>query len=299
MHRRLLAFLAACTALLISVPAFSAPVRIVDDTGQEVVLPRPAQRIIALAPHVTEVLFAAGADERVVGVVAYSDYPEEATRLPQVGGYTQLDLEAVAALRPDLVVGWAGGNRAASLDKLRALGVPIYLNDPHSLDDVARSLEAMGILAGTEAAARAAAEAFRARRAALAERYASRPPVRLFYQVWDRPLMTVNGQHLISDAIRLCGGENVFADLPQIAPTLSTEAVLLADPEVILASGMDQARPEWLDNWRNWKELLASRNDNLYFVPPQLLQRHTPRLLDGAERMCVFLEEARAKRPAG
>lgn len=285
-------------ALLCAAPLGAAELRLTDDSGHEVVLPRAAERIVSLAPHLTEVLFAAGAGDKVVGVVNYSDYPEAATRLPQVGSFNNVDLEAVARLRPDLVLAWSSGNRAVNLDKLRALGIPLFISEVRKLDDVAHSLETVGRLAGTEDTAKAAADAFRARRDALAARYRARPPVRMFYQIWDRPLMTINGEHLISDAIRLCGGENVFAGLPQLAPTIGVEAVLAANPEAVVASGMGEARPDWLDQWKNWSGLSAAQADNLYFIPPQLIQRHTPRLLDGAEQLCGFLEQARAKRTA-
>lgn len=287
---------------LIAAALFAAPTHaeivLQDDTGRSVRLAAPAQRIVSLAPHVTEVLFAAGVGDRVVGAVAYSDYPAAALKLPQVGGYSNVDMEALAALKPDLVIAWKSGNREANLAKLAALGIPVYLNEPRSLDHVARSLEAFGRLGGNEGAGRAAAQAFRARKAALAARYGARPAVRSFYQIWDKPLMTINGEHLISDALRLCGGENVFAALAPIAPTVGVESVLAADPEVIVASGMGEARPEWLDQWRRWPRLAATAAGNLYFVPPELIQRHTPRILDGAARVCEFLEEARAKRGA-
>ena len=281
------------------VPAAArAEIEIVDDTGRHLRLPAPAQRIVSLAPHVTELLFAAGAGNRVVGVVEYSDHPPAARGLPRVGGYSQLDLEAVAALAPDLVIGWHSGNRGAHLERLGALGIAVYLNEPRSLDDVARSLEQIGRLAGTSAVADAAAQDFRARRDALAARYRDRPPVRTFYQIWDQPLMTVNDRHLIADVIRLCGGRNVFGELPALAPRIGEEAVLAADPEAIVASGMGEARPEWLDRWARWPALAAVRAGNLFFVPPDLIQRHTPRILDGAERLCAHLETARARRPA-
>ena len=276
----------------------SAQIELTDDAGEHIVLAQPARRIVSLAPHVTEILFAAGAGEHVVGVVAYSDYPEAARALPQVGGYTQVDLEAIVGLRPDLVIGWRSGNRDAHLARLRAMGIPVYLNEPRSLDDVARSLEQFGRLAGSDAAARAAATAFRARHSALATRYAGQSPVRTFYQIWDRPLMTVNDEHLIADVIRLCGGSNVFGGLSQLAPTIGVEAVLAANPEAIVASGMGDARPEWLDQWARWPQLEATRRDNLFFIPPDLIQRHTPRILEGAARLCEQLETVRARRTA-
>ena len=293
--RPILALLA--TLLLGHAAPASAQIELTDDAGQRIVLAQPAQRIVSLAPHVTEILFAAGAGERVVGVVAYSDYPEAARALPQVGGYTQVDLEAIVGLRPDLVIGWRSGNRDAHLARLQAMGIPVYLNEPRSLDDVARSLEQFGRLAGSEDAAHAAATAFRARHAALAARYAGQPSVRTFYQIWDRPLMTVNDEHLIADVIRLCGGSNVFGSQTQLAPTIGVEAVLAANPEAIVASGMGDARPEWLDQWARWPQLEATLRDNLFFIPPDLIQRHTPRILDGAERLCAQLETARTRRP--
>ena len=285
------------TLLLGHAATAGAQIELTDDAGQRIVLAQPAQRIVSLAPHVTEILFAAGAGEHVVGVVAYSDYPQAARALPQVGGYTQVDLEAIVSLRPDLVIGWRSGNRDAHLARLQAMGIPVYLNEPRSLDDVARSLEQFGRLAGSEDAAHAAATAFRTRHAALAARYAGQPPVRTFYQIWDRPLMTINDEHLIADVIRLCGGSNVFGSQAQLAPTIGVEAVLAANPEAIVASGMGDARPEWLDQWARWPQLEATRRDNLFFIPPDLIQRHTPRILDGAERLCAQLETARTRRP--
>lgn len=292
---RLLASFAALACLGVT-HAAQDPVEIDDDSGTPVRLERPAQRIVSFAPHITELLFAAGAGPQVVGVVAYSDFPPEAQSLPQVGSYTKVDLEAVAALRPDLVVAWQSGNRDAHLDRLRALGIPVFINEPRSLDDVARSLEKLGRLAGTDTVAAAAAQAFRERHAALAARYRERPPVRTFYQIWNRPMMTVNDEHLIADVIRLCGGRNVFAGLATLAPAISVEAVLAANPEAIIASGMDEARPEWLDQWKRWPELAAHANGHLFFVPPDLLQRHTPRILDGATRLCEQLESVRRDR---
>jgi iron complex transport system substrate-binding protein len=241
-------------------------------------------------------LFAAGAGERVVGAVDYSDYPEAAQRIARVGGYTRIDLEAVAALRPDLVIGWQSGNREGDLARLQALGIPVYLSEPRNLEDVARNLERLGQLAASEPAAQAAASAFRARREHLAATYSARDKVRVFYQIWDRPLMTVNDHHLIADVIRLCGGANVFGEVAHLTPTIGVEAVLAANPEVIVASGMGEARPEWLDQWSRWPQLEAARRDNLFFIPPELIQRHTPRILDGAARLCGQVETARKRR---
>ena len=284
--------------LLMAAPLRAAPVALVDDAGGEIVLDQPARRIVSLAPHLTEVLFAAGAGDRVVGAVDYSDHPAAAARLPGIGSYNALDLEAIAALRPDLALAWKSGNRDGHLARLRALGIPVFVSEARSLEGVARSLEQVGVLAGTQQAADDAARRFRHKRDALARRYAAAAPVKLFYQVWHSPLMTINGEHLISSIMRLCGGRNVFADLEALAPRINTEAVIAANPEVIVASGMDRARPQWLDDWRRWKHLDAVARDNLFFIPPDLLQRHTPRALDGAEQLCRQLETARSRRPS-
>ena len=280
-----------------------ADVVVTDDSGTTIRLATPARRIVSLAPHITETLYAAGAGSRLVGAVDYSDYPEDAKRLPRVGSYARLDLEAIAGLHPDLIIGWAGGNSAAHIDRLRALGVPLFLIAAQHIDDVASSLERFGQLAGTSDTATAAARGFRDRLTGLRRQYGSRPAVRTFYLIWQPPLMTVGGKQVISDVIRLCGGENIFAALDAMAPTVTQESVLAADPEAIIASGMDEARPEWLDGWRRWQQLSAVRHDNLFFIPPDLIQRHTPRLADGAALLCRHLETARQhlgrQQPAG
>jgi iron complex transport system substrate-binding protein len=287
------ALLAACCTL----PA-AATITVTDDTGRSVRLAQPARRIVSLAPHITENLFAIGAGSRVVGTVDYSDYPEAARKIPRVGGYSRVDLEAVVALKPDLVLAWESGNSMAQVDKLRALGVTVFVFQPNRLDDVATGLERLGELTGSGEGARAAATRFRARLAELRGRYAGRPKVGTFYQVWNRPLRTVGRDQIISDALRVCGGENVFGYLAVMAPAVTVEAVLAANPEAIVASGMGDERPEWLDEWRRWTQMEAVRRGNLFFVPPQLIQRHTPRILDGTERLCAHLETARARRSA-
>ena len=286
-----------CLVLALAAANLRAEVQVVDDAGRNVLLARPAQRIVTLAPHMAETLYAAGAGERLVGTVEFSDYPPEAQNVRRVGGYSRVDLEAVAALKPDLVIGWQSGNAPATLDALRALGLTVYVSQPDRIEDVAREIERFGQLAGTEKIAQPKAAELRRRQAALQREYAGRPTERVFYQIWKQPLATIGGKQIISSAIRLCGGENVFAALETLAPTVSVEAVIAANPEAIVASGMDAARPEWLDDWKRWPTIAAVARGNLFFVPPELIQRHTPRLLDGAEILCRQLESARERRP--
>jgi iron complex transport system substrate-binding protein len=270
-----------------------AEIALIDDAGNRIVLPRPATRIVSLAPHVTELLFAAGAGDRVVGAVDYSNYPDAARRLPRIGSHAAFDLERIAALKPDLAIGWGSGNPPGQVAQLRRLNIPVFVNEPQRLDDIAASLRQVGVLAGVPG--EPAARAFEQRLAELRARHAQAAPVSVFYEIWNQPLMTIGGAHLISAAIGVCGGRNVFAALTQSAANVELEAVLRADPQAIVASGMDTARPEWLDHWRRWPQLKAVKHGNLFFVPPDLLQRHTPRLLDGVEQLCAALEIARQR----
>jgi len=291
-----LRFALATTLVLCSATA-SAEIRLVDDNGQTVVLRQPAQRIVSLAPHVTELLYAAGAGERIVGAVEYSNYPEAAKKISRIGDNVQLDLERIVALEPDLIVVWLHGNAQRQLDKLKKLGIPVFYNEPHRLGDIARSLEQFGRLAGTEVVAARAASAFAAREAELRARYAGRAPVRVFYQIWQRPLMTVNGEHLISDVIRLCGGQNVFSDLKPLVPVVSIEAVLEADPEAIGTAIIDAKAQDGLEGWTKWPRLTATVHDNFFLIPTDLISRLAPRILEGAQQMCEHLDAARARRP--
>lgn len=278
-------------------PAQAAERVFKDDTGREVRLAGPAKRIIALAPHIAESLYAAGAGDKLVGTVDYSDYPPAAKKVPRVGGYSRVDLEAVIALKPDLVLVWESGNNMTQADKLRALGLTVYISQPNRMEDVAGQLERIGQLAGTESVANAAAANFRQRLAGLRQTNADKPKVRTFYQIWKAPLMTVGGPQIISDAILLCGGENVFGHLPQMAPRISVESVIETDPEAIIATGMGDAKPEWLHDWDKWTRMTAVKRNNLFHINPDIMQRHTPRILDGAEKLCAHLDVARSRRP--
>jgi len=283
--------------LLLVLTAAGAEVRITDDAGRMVVLKEPARRIISLTPHITELVFAAGAGERLVGAVDYSDFPAQARAIPRVGDSAQLDLERIVALKPDLILVWQHGNGERQLDRLLHLGIPAFYNEPRHMGDIARSIEQIGTLAGTSPTAASAAQAFRLREAELARRYSGRPPVRTFYQLWERPLMTVNGEHLISDVMRLCGARNVFAELKPLIPRISTEAVLAADPEFIFGATAEMNARDDLDNWKTWKRLTAVARDNLTVIHTDLLNRPTPRILEGTAQLCEALERARTRRP--
>lgn len=273
----------------------AAELRVSDDSGQTLTLNKPAARVISLAPHTTELLYSAGGEKALVATVEYADYPSQARSLPRVGSYSAFDIERIASLKPDLAVVWGSGNPPGPVAQLRRLGIPVFVSEPRRLEDVPSSLRRLGQLLGTSAVADAAASRFEQRLSALRGRYASQREVSVFYEIWNQPLMTVGGDHLITAVISLCGGKNVFSGLTQPAATVSQEAVLRADPEAIVASGMGEQRPDWLDDWKRWKQLRAVRREHLFFIPPDLLQRHTPRVLDGAEQLCAALDNVRAQ----
>lgn len=285
----LLLWLLPCTGLL-------AAVKVTDDTGKRVSLSQPADRIISLAPHITELLFAAGAADAVVAVAEFSDYPEAAASLPRIGGGSGIDLEAVIALQPDLVIAWGSGNPAGQVARLRQLGIPVFVSEPRVLADIPASLRRFGQLAGTGLAANAAADRFNLRYRQLLQRNSGKTTVSVFYQIWDRPLMTVNDAHLISDVIRLCGGSNVFADLSGLASPVGLEAVLQRDPQVIIAGSDSTDAADLMAYWRRWPEMAAVRQGHVYSIPRELLVRHTPRILAGAERLCGLLDSVRQER---
>jgi len=287
LHLALPALLAACHAV-----AVVAAVTAEDATGASIELASPARRIVSLAPHATELLFAAGAGERIVGVLAPADWPPEAASVPRVGTAAGLDLERIVALKPDLAVVWPY-LAPAHTERLRAMGIAVFVSDPRTPAAIAVELERLGTLAGTRASAARAAAAFRARLSALDSHERGAAKLSVFYEIWHQPLYTVGGRHLITAAIRLCGGENVFGALAAPAPAVGIEDVLAARPEAIIAGTDNAIRPVWLDEWKRWKELPAVARGNLFVVDANLLHRAGPRFAAGAEQLCAALDQAR------
>jgi iron complex transport system substrate-binding protein len=298
MSRRLVAVARALAGIAAVIGCTGLPraaIVMQDDAGYRLGLARPAQRIVSLTPHLTELLFEAGAGTRVVGTVAHSDYPQAARSLVRIGDARAIDIERILALRPDLVVAWRSGSPLRQVSRLRELGLPVFLDEPGHLDAIAVTIERLGLLAGTSATAAQSAQRFRDRLAGIRHEYAHRREIRVFYQIWDRPLLTVSAQHVIGDALRSCGARNIFAQQRLLVPRPEREAVLLADPEAIVAadgSGAQQAR---LQGWLVWRSLQAVRLGNLYTLDPDLMHRHSPRILEGVEALCRHIDTARAK----
>ena len=222
----------------------------------------------------------------------YSDFPPEAARLPRVGDASRLDVERILALKPDLVLGWKSGNPLHDLARLERMGFPLFVTEASRVADIPRLVRTIGALAGTAGAAEKAAANFELELEQLRRRYGSEAPVRVFYEIWHRPLLTVNGRHLISDVIALCGGRNVFADAPVLTPSVSLESVLAARPDVILG-GSSAMRPGDLEAEWATAPIAALRSVPVRHVPPDVIQRQTPRMIEGAKTVCAHLDEVR------
>src|SRR5262245_23707206 len=210
---RAFARLGASAVFLVAAASGAQPVSVKDDRGKVVTLNRPVQRVVALAPHLTELAYAAGAGDKLVGVARYSDYPAAAAAISQVGDAVRVDAEAILALKPDLVLAWRSGNPPAEIRRLELIGLPVLVTEPARLSDIPRLLRAIGTLAGTGGHAQLAAAEFEGEIQTLRERHAKARRIRVFYVIWHKPLLTVNDAHLISEILSLCGGENIFSDL--------------------------------------------------------------------------------------
>jgi iron complex transport system substrate-binding protein len=276
-----------CLSLLLALSVQAAPLRMVDDIGQTLELDHPPQRIISLTPHLTELLFAVGAGTQVVGVDSASDYPRAAQALPRVGDYSRINYERILALKPDLVLVWVGGNRAADIHRLKQMGLPVLHTQATRLEDVARLLRLIGQASGHGREGETAAQDFSLRLSALQGQAGRTRPVAVFYQVWERPLMTVGGTHWISDALALCGARNIFADLRALSPVVSLEAVLRRAPALIV-SGSDA--PDMRLQWQRFAALPAVKNQAFVRVDADRLHRLTPRLIAGVAELCAAVQ---------
>lgn len=277
-------------------PIAPQPITLKDDAGRTVTLPAAAQRIVSLAPHITEILFNAGAGDRIVGTVEYSDYPEAAKQIPQVGGYDRVNFEYILMLQPDVIIAWHTGNHPDTLQKLGTLKVPVYLSEPKDLQAIAHNIRQMGILTGTETSANAAAEHFEQQWAALEKANAGKPEVSLFYQVWEEPLYTLGNGHFSRALFRLCGGRNIFDDLADPSPVITVEAVITRNPQVMLTGGHHGERDfdDWRNNWIAWQSIDAVKHNQMYMVDQDIYIRSSPRAIQGAADLCVLLDKARA-----
>ena len=254
----------------------------------------PGHRIVALSPHLAELVFAVGAGERLIGVSAHTDFPEAATELPVVGDAFMLDLERLTVLQPDLLLAWQGGTPAHVIDELQSREYRVEIIKTMSLDDIPLALRRIGVLTESEKEANFVADTFVDGLNSLEESASDVAPLRVFYQVDKRPLYTINGDHYVSQLIELCGGKNIFGDLGKLAPLIGVEAVLERDPEVMLAG--EDAGPDAFSEWQRWPGISANRYGNRFLMPAAEIGRATPRLLTAGAAICSALDESRHNR---
>lgn len=274
---------------LIDYKPLVAQIIVTDDLGQAVSLSQPARRVISLSPHLTELLFAIGAEKTLVGAVEASDYPPAANKIRRIGNASALDFETIVALQPDLIVAWHSGNGSRALAKLQQLGLALYRSEPTQLADIAKNLDDLGQLTGFASNARQKSALFRQQLDQLTQPACS-TPVTVFYQLWNQPLMTLNRQSLITQAITHCGGDNIFAAVPEMAAKIDIEAVLAANPEIIIVSD-----PQWIEPWQQWPQLKASQHQHIYYIPPDYLHRPTERILMGMAQLCAHVDRIRTQ----
>jgi len=286
----LLLGLALVPALLAQAP--TAPISVVDDSGHTITLAKPPQRIVTLGPHLAEQVFALGAGPQVVGVSRFSDYPAEARQRPIVGDAVAIAHEAIAALKPDLVLVWRTGFPERARAPLQTLGVPVFESEIRSVTDLSSSLRRLGQLLGHAEAGEQQARAVEQQWAQLQADYRGRKPVRVFYQLWHQPLMTINREHLIHQAITACGGVNVFAELPALTPTVSWEAAVQRNPQVIAMAGAPSDHPE-RGQWPRFPAVEAVKQQRYALIDGDLIGRMGPRFVQGARRLCEAIDKAR------
>jgi iron complex transport system substrate-binding protein len=278
-------------ALLLSLAVPAAAATVMDDAGVELRLERPAQRVVSLSPHLTEMMYSIGAGERLAGVVRGSDFPSQAALLPQVGDASGLDFERILDARPDLVLAWGSGNRSVDIARLRSLGLRLLVLEPRQLQDIPRHLRLLGDVTGLTGRSQAVALEFERRLAILQQRYTGRPRVRVLFEIWHKPLFTVNRDHIISKVLGLCAAQNIFAGLPGLAGEVSMEQALVEDPDAIVVGS--EADDAGVKNWTAFGYLKAVRTGNVFSVPADLITRQTPRIAEAAEGMCASLDKAR------
>ncbi|WP_178860738.1 cobalamin-binding protein [Thiomicrorhabdus cannonii] len=253
----------------------------------------PVQRIVSLAPHLTEMLYSAGAGDKLVGVVNYSDYPQAALKLPQVGSYNAINLEAIIALQPDLILTWRSGNRVQDKERLQSLGLTVFESEVENLEDISDLIAKLGELAGTQEIAQPKAAALRAELQSLREHYQQKTPVSVFYQIWNKPFITMNGRQFISQGLDVCGAHNIFADLPTLTAQVNLETIISRNPQVILLGGQQHFQHSWLADWQAMPQVTAIQNRQIHRLNNNLYQRPTERFIHALTPLCELLDNAR------
>lgn len=279
---------------LISTNSYAA-IDVLDDSGQLITLTQPAQSIISLSPGLTELVYAAGGSLKIKAAVSFSDFPQQAKKLPRVGSYNALDIEQILLINPDLIISWKSGNSTSQIEQLKRLGFNVYISEPSNFNDIPDTIKKLGKLMGTQKSAQKNANNFIRQLESLKQQYKplnAKDKKRTFIQIWNNPVMSINNDHLISKVINFCGGKNIFSHAGSLTYTPDIESVLKHNPEIIIATGMTGTSKIWLKRWNKWPYLSAVKNKRLYSVNPDHLVRHTPRILLGIKQVCRLIQPA-------
>jgi iron complex transport system substrate-binding protein len=253
----------------------------------------PAQRIISLAPHITEMLFSAGAGDKIIGVVNYSDFPRAALKLPVIGSYNAINIERIIQLNPDLIIGWKSANRLQDIQRLKELGFKVVQSHVTTLDDIPNEIELFGQLAGTQTHAVKIANGLRHKLTEIRHRYQEKQPISSFYEIWNQPIITMNGTQFISQALNTCGANNVYSDLTSLSAEVSLESVFERNPQVFFLGGQQAFQQDWLSFWQKYPSLQAVEHQQIYLLDNDLYQRPTARLINALPQLCTDVATAR------
>ena len=288
--------LLAMTILSISIllwtsTSYPATQKFKDEVGREVAFSFPPRRIVSLAPNITEILFSLGLDEEIVGVSIHCSFPEKAKNKPRVGSYINLDYEKITSLKPDLIIATGAGNTRDMVDRLEKLGFPTYVLFPRNFDDILRSIGHIGEVVNREREARVINKEMRKRKQRVVEITRGRPRPKVFIQIGDVPLVTVGKGSFTDDLIRLAGGENIAGKEKEVYPRFGMEEVLKRSPEVIVISSMNPQGDyqKILQGWTRWKTIPAVKNGRLHLIDSDLLDRPSPRIMEGLEELAKVL----------
>lgn len=265
-----------------------------DDLGHQVELKTPARRVISLSPHLTENVFSVGGGDFLVGVSAFSDYPKQAQFIENIGDFQSLNIEKIISLKPDLILIWADGSNYSGLSVFKKLGIPVYWSQPKSLESIANELKNIGMLLGLSEIANQESESFLLQLQQL-KKFTQQSKVKVFFQVWDNPLQSINNNTLIGNVIELCGGENIFANAVAKAPLISVETVIAKNPNIIIGTNDIDGSAYWMDAWRKWTSISAVANDDIYSFNADYLVRHTKRVMVGAKEICQAIDNVRSR----
>jgi iron complex transport system substrate-binding protein len=263
-----------------------------DDLKQPVCV-KQTQRLVVLAPHLTEIVDFVGGMSKVIAVDGSSNFPESVNTLPKLGNPWMLGAESILARKPDLVLVWQSGISMDVVALLRKAGVPVFVSEPRSIEQVASTMHRVAKLLGTDTASQPGIAGWVKQFDDLRAKFAAKTKVPIFYQVWNQPLMTLGGQHVVSEVIQVCGGQNVFASLPSLAAQVSVESVLRREPAVLLNSGSALDHLNFVQQWSAWPNVPAVQNKDVYTIPNDILVRNGPRLIQAARLVCDYIDTAR------